>query len=93
MSAQGLLQGNSAVCGGLCVTSEGGFDFGTALFDGCGTRRVNGDDADQELAQIGEILAPEVVYATYLLERSALDGQTEDFLRGGANIGLILHRT
>lgn len=91
MSAHGLLQGHSAVCGGLCVTPEGCLDFRTALLDYRSARRVNGSDASQELVQIRKMLAPEIVDATELLERSVPNHLVDDLLRSGANIRLVLH--
>lgn len=91
MSTHGLLQGHSAVHTSLCITPEGCLDFGTALLDGRGACRVNGDDADQELVKIRKILAPEIVDATELLERSVPNHLVDDLLRGDANIRLVLH--
>ena len=46
----------------------------------------------QELVQAREMLAPEVVDALELLERSALESPTDALLRGSTDVGLVLHR-
>ena len=56
MGAYGLIQRHPTVRGDPTVTPEGGFDLGPALLDG-------GDNAGQELAQVREMLAPEIVAA------------------------------
>jgi hypothetical protein len=85
VGAHGLLQEHTAVRGGPCVTPESGLDFGTTLRDHLSARGLYGDDASQELVQAREMLAPEVVDAPELLERSALESPTDALLRGSTD--------
>ena len=75
------------------MAPEGGLDLGAALLYRRRPGRVHGDDVREELLEAFKVLAPQVVGALQLLERSVFEGPTEDLLRGGAYVRLVLHRT
>ena len=63
VGAYGLVQRHPTVRGDPPVTPEGGFDLGSALLDGGGSRGLRGDDAGQELVQVREMFATEIIAA------------------------------